>query len=566
MAESNSLTPFQSDESAEPGLAAVLPFVSPDRSDDSLWLGALLARLLSRHLESVGWPVMDYNDVAHTMSESGMTNPPDRTSLESFRRKAGVEAILYGRYVLDGEAKMLGLSLRLEGINVRDLPMEMSTPVGSFSRFFDRVVLAVLEQLGAVIEDDLRKRIEAVPRPGSLEALRQLARAYAGWSRGQNELALAAVESALTLDPTLEEAAALQVAIAQVADDTGTTRAAFLRWSDLASKRQAPEVAADRLQMMGHWMVGRGEWEEARNAYERARAIFQRLKDDQGMAQTVNNLANLELLRGKHQNGIQAYRRNLRVFEEEGESGDDHFASLINLSIAHKNLGQQEEALKAVEQALTDARSTKDSRSEGRALAQRGAVHDDMGHWAQAHTDYSQASRLLSELRLEEDVAMIKTHQGILAKQQGNYDQAESLLLSASASLANTYLLHEQAVVWANLADLYLSMGDYEQSWGFAERADEILTRLNSGWQDRSRDVIATLESLPPEEGEEEVSQSDLLPSEPVGDEFLDVSSMVTLFPPSESPAGSSGSQHHLQSNPPTPLDASVEDDSERLI
>ena len=324
--------------------------------------------------------------------------------------------------------------------------------------------------------------------------------------------------------------------------------------------------------MMGHWMAARGEWEEAHGAYERARAIFQRLKDDQGQARTVNNLANLELLRGKHQNGIQAFRRNLRVFEEDSESsefGTDHYASLVNLSIAHKNLGQQDEALKAIEQALAEARSRKDIRAEGRALAQRGAIHDDFGHWAQAHADYSEASRILSGLGLDEEVAMIKTHQGILAKQQGNYDQAENLFLSADATLAKTHLVHEQAVIWANLADLYLSMGDYAQSWEFAERADEILTRLNSGWQDRVRDVIATLESLPPDREEEEALQANLLRSEPAGDGVLDVSSTVTLFPRPEAPIGSSqSSQNDPQSEaaPPSPQDARGEDDSEPLI
>ena len=112
--ESNSLAPFQLGEDAEPGLAAVLPFVSPERTDESLWLGALLARLLGMHLQAAGWPVMEYNDVVRAMSESRMTNPPDRASLEAFRRKNGVEAVLYGRYVFDGEAKMLGLGLREE--------------------------------------------------------------------------------------------------------------------------------------------------------------------------------------------------------------------------------------------------------------------------------------------------------------------------------------------------------------------------------------------------------------------------------------------------------------------
>ena len=324
-----------------------------------------------------------------------------------------------------------------------------------------------------------------------------MSQATLAWAKGQNQLALAAISSALALDPDLDEAAAIEVAVARSAGDTATARNAFRRWAAIATKRQRPLLAAERLVALGHWLADRGEWAEARRAYEDARNLFQAGGNEYGQAQVIDNLASLDILEGKTQTAIQSYRRSLRVFETASDGQSDTIITYFNLALAHKGLGQTEEAERAIEEAILLARRLKETRLEALCLAQRGTIRDDMGQWGQANADYAQAIRLLDVVGDERAIAIVKSHQGLLKRQQGVYNQAETLMLEAVETLERIDDVHEQAVVWFNLADLYIAMGLYDQAWDYAERAHEVFSKMKSGWADRAKSLLSTLERIP---------------------------------------------------------------------
>ena len=541
------------DNSSAP-LVAVIPFVGNEQNDDSLWVGALLARMLIQMLQAAELSVLDYNVIARQLTTNKFVLPLDRQGVASLRQSLKLHALLHGRYVLDEVGKLLGFRLMLEAPDVVPVPLEVSAPLPEFSRFMERVALSIVEPLGRPIDDDLRQKISRVPRPVSFEALRQLARAYGAWARRQNELALAAVSSTQALDPNFEEAAALEVGIARSAADTVTTKNAFRRWASIAEKQGQSELATERLLMLGHWLTERGEWDEARRAYDETRNQFQRQKNEEGEARAINDLANLELMRGKYQHAIQAYRRNLRIFEADLEFEPDRARTLYNLSIAHKNLGQHVEAERAIEEALAQARDMKDTALEAHCLIQRGALHHDAGRWAQANIDYAHAARLFEALKDQKRLAIVKTHQSIVLKHQGDYDRAEALLLQAVEAFEKLDDPHEEAVCWVNLADLYLSMGLYDQAWDYAEKALDALTQLKSGWQDRAQEIISTLESIPeqvPAVEDETVENGDDQP-----DDLSDISETVKLFSRSMNPTDPKPPTQMGSDEPPSNLTA----------
>jgi hypothetical protein len=47
------------------------------------------------------------------------------------------------------------------------------------------------------------------------------------------------------------------------------------------------------------------------------------------------------------------------------------------------------------------------------------------------------------------------------------------------------------------MADLYLAMGHYDQSWDFAERALKVMSDLKSGMQAHVEALIESLEAIP---------------------------------------------------------------------
>jgi len=476
---------------------AIAPLVGNQQTDEANWLGALLSKLLTEHLVAGVFPVLNYRRVAKLLAANRHQLPLSEATIQKLRQELKVETLVHGRYVLDEDAKMLGLRLAADTSGVFRPPLEAAAPIAGFAQFIEQISLALIEQLGAPISDTLRRKVHCLPRPASFEAFRQTSQATLAWAKGQNQLALAAISSALALDPNFDEAAAIEVAVARSAGDTVTTRDAFRRWAAIATKHERPLVAAQRLVMLGHWLSDRCEWVEARRAYEDARNLFQAGNNEYGQAQVVNNLASLDILSGKTQSAIQSYRRSLRVFETASGGQADAITTYFNLALAHKSLGQQEEAERAIEEALLSARRLKNTRLEALCLAQRGAIRDDMGQWGQANADYAQAMRLLDVVGDEHAIAIVKSHQGLLKRQQGMYDQAESLFLEAMETLERLTDSHEQAVVWFNLADLYIAMGLYDQAWGYAERAHEVFSRLKSGWTEQSKLLLSTLEHIP---------------------------------------------------------------------
>lgn len=495
----------------------IVPLAGNRETDEAYALGALLSKLLGQHLTGAGLPVARQRGLVRYMSLHKFQIPPDEGQLETLHAQFRPAAVIYGRYVLDDDGKLFGVLLNVDRPGVEQPPIEASTPLSAFSRFIEHISLALIEALGVTIDDTVRRRVKNVPRPDQFEAFRQVAQAQMAWGRGQHELALAAAGSALAISEGYEEALEVQAAAARIAGDTATVRRAFQQWSAAAVKRGEPLEGAERLMLLGHWLADRGEWPDAHRAYDAARSLFEREKDEVGAARAQNNLANLNLQTGRTQEAIKTYRRSLRVFETHANTQGDTASALLNVALGHKALGQRDEALVAVEQAVTLARGLKDTQLEARCIAARGTIHQDMGAWSQAEEDYVRAIRLLDPAGDEPGMAMVKGHQALLYRQQGNYRRAESLLLEALSQMKRLPQLHEQAVMWLNLADLYYAMDLYEQAWNYAERADEIFQQLKSEHGAQSRRLLAALERIPPPAN----ASPDELPEEPLDDESL---------------------------------------------
>ena len=479
------------------GPVAVLPLVGRQDSDEAYATGTLLSKLLADHLSGAGLGVVDSRVLLQHMAAHKYRLPLAGEHAESLKVELKLAAVVQGSYVLDNNGRLLGLQLRVDSPDSSPPPIEASTPLDAFPRFVEHISLALVEALGVSIDDTLRRRVKQISRPATFEALRQVALAQAAWGRGQHELALGAVTSALTLDESYEEALALQIAIARAAGDSDTVRAAFQKWSAGAAKSGRHGQGAERLMLLGHWLHERGDWTEARRVYDTARSLYERDGDEVGSARAQNNIANLDLLGGKLQSAIKVYRRSLRVFEMYAETQADSAAALLNLALSHRNLGQIDEAWIAVEQALTLARGLKDSRLEARCLAERAAIRHERDEWTQAGEDYQRAASLLGALGDAAGMAVVRTHQALLLKHQGNYQQAEALLLEAASTLGRQPHVHEQAVAWLNLADVYYGMQMPAEAWSYAERAHRVFERLGSDCAEQSGDLLAALARLP---------------------------------------------------------------------
>src|SRR5574340_773549 len=129
-----------------PGQIAVAPLYGNPEGDESLWVGALLSKLLADHLAGLDLEVLDYNDIAQHLAQGKHSLPLSSASLEETRTSLSLRALIHGRYIFDEESRMLGFSLFIEAPSVPRIPLEASSPIPAFSRFLDRVAVAIVSQ------------------------------------------------------------------------------------------------------------------------------------------------------------------------------------------------------------------------------------------------------------------------------------------------------------------------------------------------------------------------------------------------------------------------------------
>jgi tetratricopeptide (TPR) repeat protein len=507
---------------------AVAPLVGRDDEEETIWLGASLSKLLTEHLAGAEMVVLDHNAIARTMVAQDRALPLSKTDAEALRRDLKLAALVHGSFTFDAEGRLLGLHLQVDRAGQPRAPLEISAPLASFGRFIERTALALIERLGMQVTDDIRRKVAAVPRPTNFDAYRQVVRARAAWARDEQVLALTQIESALAMEPGLEEAIEIALALALAANDTDMLRNTYRRWADLALGGSRAVVGAERLMAYGHWLAALGEWAPAQTVYEEALDVFRRERRQSGEMRALNHLANLALQRGQFQRAAETYQRTAQTLEAANAHRDAAIA-WHNLALALRGLGETEEAADAVERALTLARQANQGALEARGYMLRGAISDDAGMWAAAQTDYQQAARILESAGDTFGLAMVKDQQAGLQRQQGNYRQSESLRLEALALLEQSGHAHEVAIVQLNLADLYFAMGNYAGAWDYASRAHQALEKMGSSIAAQAKTLVDTLNPLrsisspppppsaPPTPGEGLYNESDLYNNEDEG-------------------------------------------------
>lgn len=476
----------------------VVPLYSRRPAEDVQWIGALLSRLLTDYLQAMGITTIAYDHVIRQLEQQTDSLPLAEDETGPLLNTLQAKWLIHGRYNYDEASRLFGVRLLIETSEGAQPPLEAAAPQTGFARFMERLILAILERLGTPVTDDARRAVRMVPCPQNFEALRQLAAAQAAWSQGDNELALASLEAALQLDSNYELAAAVQVAVAREANDVITARQAFNRWATLARRQGDDFAAAERTMLLAHWLMELSEWDEAKDAYENARALYKNAKRQQEMAYVLDNIANIDLMRGKTQSAIKTYRRSLRIFEDEDTAPAEVAMIYYNLSLAHKELGQYEEAMRAVDRslALATKQPIRDPILQARAFAQRGAIQAETGEWQAARKSYDRALSLLAEQPDATTQAMVKAHIAILQKQQGAYSQAQTSLQEAEQLLASDLFEHphEQAIIQLVDAELTYARRNFQEALRKAKAAQQTFERFQSnGWASRADDLVAVL-------------------------------------------------------------------------
>jgi len=162
---------------------------------------------------------------------------------------------------------------------------------------------------------------------------------------------------------------------------------------------------------------------EALRNYQDSMAINEKLGQKRGVAASLVEIAQVQLLLGKPDAALAAYNDALKIRREIGakkETGD----TLIDLGDFYLERGQPDQALQVLKESLQIQRDAGDETYQGLCLNNIAAAYSQKGENEDALTYLQQALQIREKLNVPEDIASTLLNLGESYTALGQYDQA----------------------------------------------------------------------------------------------------------------------------------------------
>ena len=162
---------------------------------------------------------------------------------------------------------------------------------------------------------------------------------------------------------------------------------------------------------------------EALRNYQDSMSINQRLGQKRGVAASLVEIAQVQLMLGKPDAALSAYNQALKIRREIGakkEAGD----TLIDLGAFYMERGQPDQALQAFKESLQIQRDAGDETYQGLCLNNIASAYAQKGENEDALTYLQQALQIREKLNVPGDIAETLQNLGSVSGALGQYDQA----------------------------------------------------------------------------------------------------------------------------------------------
>jgi len=214
-----------------------------------------------------------------------------------------------------------------------------------------------------------------------------------------------------------------------------------------------------------------GDYETAQSYFERTLEYWRRLPNPIETARCLHNLANVAKARGDYPRAQLALREATEIFERANDCSGAAW-SINQLGDIMREQGDLDAAAAHYSRALAEFRRATDRWGCARSLADLGYVHCERKHYDAAHQAYREALEIFAELGHKRGMARALEGSACLASAQGQ--AARALKLAAAAEhlrrLISAYLPDaERSKLDENLSLAWKSIGESEGKRAWAE-------------------------------------------------------------------------------------------------
>lgn len=168
---------------------------------------------------------------------------------------------------------------------------------------------------------------------------------------------------------------------------------------------------------------GIGSYDASLAQAEKAFKIFQQLGDQEGMANSLNQIGMIHQRQGKYESALEKYEQSLRISEELG-SKEGAAISIHQIGTIHQERDEYESALEKYEQSLKIEEELQNKEGVAYSLHQIGMIHQQQGEYESALEKYEQSLKMARDIGNRAGMAMSLHHIGLVYQVRGEYESA----------------------------------------------------------------------------------------------------------------------------------------------
>ncbi len=247
---------------------------------------------------------------------------------------------------------------------------------------------------------------------------------------------------------------------------------------------------AEAIRMSGFIYFDLGKLDSAMFEFQRSLNIFKQEEDDEGVANTLNNIGNLHRTRGDMERSKEFIQRSITLREQKGDT-----AGLIlgynDLAITYAYQNKLPYSLDLFQKSLEMAEALDDLRNQAYAVNNIGSVYDMIQQEAEAMEYYKRALKLKMQINDRYGVASGYFNIAALLSDQGDWESARTYY--AKALKVSEELGNQSRVMncYYNLGLAMLEQGQFDSSRVYLEKALSMTKEMES-----KREFTQTLTAL----------------------------------------------------------------------
>ncbi|MCP4287650.1 MAG: tetratricopeptide repeat protein [Gammaproteobacteria bacterium] len=232
-------------------------------------------------------------------------------------------------------------------------------------------------------------------------------------------------------------------------------------WGLATQLKDQPGIAQS-LQNLGRVAYSQGDYEQAQNYYQQSLSIQQDIGDQRGIATSLNNLGLVAYRQGDYAQARENLEHSLSIYRDIGDQRGIAY-SLNNLGLVAYHQGDYEQAWDYYQQSLSIRHNIGDQRGIARSLNNLGEVAYRQGDYPQAWDYYQQSFSIYRDIGDQQGTAISLSNLGEVAYYQDDYEQAQDYYQQSFSIYRDIGDQQGTAISLSNLGKVAYRQADYGQ-------------------------------------------------------------------------------------------------------